>query len=146
MWSPNLRLVRYNFAVSSEISTRGMLYCLPNGPKFYTLELPWAENRPNISCIPLGPYEFVLNLKRNVIQFLEVPGREGIQIHTGNTLADTHGCILVGKNQREHAVYDSRLAFKELRNWIMEAKIRIGQIEIIKEPQCFSPIENSTPS
>jgi hypothetical protein len=67
---------------------------------FCTLELPWKENRRNISRIPAGEYEAIKYYspkhKRVVILLLDVPERTNIEIHPGNTIKDTTGCILVG--------------------------------------------------
>lgn len=66
-----------------------------------TLELPWKENKPRISRIPPGIYEAEKynspRFKRIVILLKGVPGRTSIEIHPGNTMNDTTGCILVGK-------------------------------------------------
>lgn len=64
-----------------------------------TLEDPWKNNNQGISCIPTGSYEFVPHSGekyKNVWRLLNVPGREAILIHQGNTHLDTRGCILVG--------------------------------------------------
>jgi hypothetical protein len=87
-----------------EGATRGTIY-FPDIGLFHTLEEPWKDNQPQISCIPVGRYEMVphgweKNSKRhikNVWQCLPVPGRKGILIHIGNTTLDIEGCILVGK-------------------------------------------------
>lgn len=67
-----------------------------------TLELPWLENRRNISCIPEGEYEvekLPARKGRNYVHFLvkDVPDRSAILIHTGNYNFDIRGCILPGK-------------------------------------------------
>lgn len=65
----------------------------------YTIELPWRDNRPNISCIPKGTYKVV---KRNSAKYgdhwhlQDVVDRSLILIHHGNWAKDTEGCILVG--------------------------------------------------
>ena len=64
-----------------------------------TLELPWKDNKKEISCIPAGTYQV---RKHNSPTFgrcfkvHDVPGRSEILIHKGNFNRDTHGCILVG--------------------------------------------------
>lgn len=66
----------------------------------YTLEDPWINNAPNISCIPEGQYFVKLlyspHFGRPYPHILGVPGRSGILIHSGNTDSDTQGCVLVG--------------------------------------------------
>lgn len=70
-----------------------------------TLELAWRDNMRGLSCIPVGEY-FVTrhtskknNLKLGGQVFLlhDVPDRDAIQIHIGNTVKDSRGCILVGR-------------------------------------------------
>lgn len=64
-----------------------------------TLELPWRNNQRNISCIPPGKYpaEKGFNSKGvEVIKINDVPGRDGIQIHPGNTYKNIKGCIIPG--------------------------------------------------
>ncbi|MCA1761303.1 MAG: DUF5675 family protein, partial [Bacteroidales bacterium] len=64
-----------------------------------TLELPWRENKRNISCIPTGTYDVLRNNSPKfgkTFHLQSVPGRSEILIHKGNYNKDTQGCILVG--------------------------------------------------
>jgi len=64
-----------------------------------SLELPWLDNRKNISCIPEGTYRAVkYNSPKHgeVILLKDVPGRSMIEIHTGNHTRQIKGCVLVG--------------------------------------------------
>lgn len=45
-----------------------------------------------------------------------VPGFDGVLIHTGNTAADSSGCILVGKNDKVGMVTKSKDYFLQLYN------------------------------
>lgn len=64
-----------------------------------TLEHPWRDNTRLVSCIPEGNYrwrKFSSDRHGMCFQIRNVPGRDSIQIHVGNSLSDTQGCILVG--------------------------------------------------
>lgn len=74
--------------------------------ELYTLEPPWNDNLPNVSCIPTGTYPIFLTTYRHntpdprddyaTYELRHVPGRQNIKFHRGNTIRDTHGCPLVG--------------------------------------------------
>ncbi|MDD5343445.1 MAG: DUF5675 family protein [Smithella sp.] len=62
-----------------------------------SLELPWLQNKQNISCIPGNrTYICKYNLEKNRFEILNVPDRTDVQIHIGNQLSEIKGCILVG--------------------------------------------------
>lgn len=69
-------------------------------PLCVTLEKPYVNNQNNISCSPAGTYQVKKHNGahfQNVWELVDVKNRQGILIHNGNTLADTEGCILVGR-------------------------------------------------
>lgn len=65
-----------------------------------TLELPWLNNQDNISCIPCGQYKvryrFSTSHGKALYWIDDVPDRDAIEMHIGNTVADTQGCVLLG--------------------------------------------------
>ena len=81
-------------------ATRGVLIIAPTVRPLITLEEPWKNNLPNISCIPEGKYDldwtFSPHLQTMTYEVKNVKGRKGIRIHTGNTTKDIEGCILLG--------------------------------------------------
>ncbi len=109
----NLLIIRDTF---TENSTIGKLFI--DGESFCdTLELAWKNNVRNISCIPAGEYKVRLRLPResatrDYVHLLvkDVPDRDYILFHRGNTSKDTSGCILVGNGREQDAVKNSRLA------------------------------------
>ena len=109
----NLLLIRDTF---TEESTIGELFL--NGERICdTLENPYLDNQRNISCIPEGVYPVRLRLPResatrDYLHLLvqEVPNRDWILFHRGNTAKDTSGCILVGLGSQQDFVSNSVLA------------------------------------
>jgi len=86
----------------------------------YALELPWQGNAPLISSIPEGTYGGILRYDHPDkwrIELTGVPGRNNVQIHTGNIPDDSEGCILVGLKLGADlcSVIDSKKAYEALR-------------------------------
>lgn len=82
-----------------------------------TFELPYLDNEPFKSSIPVGTYKCKVKYskaKGRVIQVLNVPNRDDILIHVGNTAEDTQGCILVGTQHSDNGVLKSRFAMGQL--------------------------------
>lgn len=91
----------------------------------YTGELPWRQNKPNISRIPQGKY--VVRVRNSpkygqVYHITDVRGRSYILFHQGNFCGDrslgfrtnVQGCILLGRRRGklygQKAVLSSRPA------------------------------------
>tara|TARA_R110002153_G_scaffold7648_3_gene34196 strand:- start:1636 stop:2046 length:411 start_codon:yes stop_codon:yes gene_type:complete len=118
----NLLLIRDTF---TKESTLGELYL--NGERMCdTLELPWKNNERRISCIPEGEYKVRLrtareSATRDYLHLLvqEVPNRDYILFHRGNTAKDTSGCILVGQGSQQDFVQNSTLAMDLLMKEII---------------------------
>ena len=81
------------------------------------------------TAIPAGRYEIAMNIVSpkysavkwykdlcdgKVPRLLNVPGFEGVLMHTGNTALDSYGCVLIGKNTVKGKITQSKDTFKEL--------------------------------
>ena len=74
-----------------------------DGFKFWTLELRDLDNQQSISCIPEGVYTYKYRespKNGRVLELINVEFRANIQIHAGNFVSNTKGCILVGDGLR----------------------------------------------
>ncbi|MEI7594502.1 MAG: DUF5675 family protein [Bacteroidota bacterium] len=88
----------------------------------------WGE-----TAIPYGSYKIIMMMspkfKKILPRLLNVKGFEGILIHPGNTAENTHGCLLVGKNNIIGKVTESTATFDKLMK-IIEKETNLT-IEII---------------
>jgi hypothetical protein len=123
-----IHLCRYE---STDHGTFGRIQI--DGKYFHTLELPWLNNKPNVSCIPIGTYDcetYPSSRFGTVYLVKGVPGRSGILIHQGNfggnklkgLKSNIEGCILLGKTRGiisgQKCVLNSRIAVKEFMDTI----------------------------
>lgn len=80
------------------------------------------------TAIPQGRYRiahtYSPKYKRNMPLVCDVPGFEGIRIHSGNSAKDTEGCLLFGKNDRVGWISNSRHYTDVLIKAIVEALAR----------------------
>ena len=71
-----------------------------------------------LTAIPTGAYKVIVNYSerfgKRMPLLLDVKGYAGVRIHSGNTPADTLGCILVGRNTAKGMVTESRMTFLRL--------------------------------
>lgn len=87
---------------STKKQTLGTLKAMNGDQVMYckTLELPWLDNKPNVSCIPKGVYQvkwtYSKLFKKYTYEVQDVPDRTGIRFHPGNTYKDILGCLLLG--------------------------------------------------
>lgn len=87
---------------------------------------------PAQTAIPRGVYPVVVNMsprfKKRLPLLVDVPCFTGVRIHSGNTEADTEGCILVGTARGSDRVLNSRKAFAALMERIEAAYAREEEI------------------
>jgi hypothetical protein len=116
------RKVFTNESSIGELQVNGTFEC-------YTLEDPVRpEKIAKVTAIPKGRYQVDLTHSKRfnclMPEVMNVVGFGGIRIHTGNTAADTEGCILVGQNTAVNRIGGSRLAYNALFQKIQQAKKR----------------------
>jgi len=106
------RLHKTNNSTIGELTVDGLFQC-------YTLEDIEREVKiKSETAIPKGTYKVIINhsnrFKRLLPLLIDVPGFEGIRIHSGNSNHDTEGCILVGETRSKDFIGKSRKAFDKL--------------------------------
>jgi len=110
----------------SLLCTMGVLLDTQTGlPLMVTLELPDLDNQQRISCAKPGIYRVVpysSEKYKSAFHIQDVPGRSKILIHTGNTVSDIKGCVLVGANYGTYkgkpAVLSSRASLSILKEYV----------------------------
>lgn len=95
------------------------------------------ENKvQNQTCIPRGTYNVTITMsnrfKRRMPLIENVPGFQGVRIHSGNTVEDTEGCLLVGLKDdlRPDVVLMSRVTFGGVFSRIDAALERGEKVEL----------------
>ena len=103
----NTRLVTLTRERGTSKQTTGSLVA-QNGQSTFTcktLELPWMNNKQNISCIPTGEYKVKWAFSPRFLKYMyhvqNVKGRSGIRFHVGNYYTDIQGCILLGNGFKD---------------------------------------------
>jgi len=98
---------------------------------WFSCEPIWINNEENVSCIPEGKYIVKLidhPRRKKVWEIQDVPDRTEIYFHVGNTIANTTGCVLLGKGlnySREGklwSIYPSGKAMKEFMEYMGDDK------------------------
>lgn len=121
-------VILYRFKTSNQ-GTIGLWLDPLLDTTIYSLELPWYNNRNNISCIPHGKYicEIVKSPKFGKVYHIKnVPSRQHILIHPANLAGATsfgykthlQGCIALGlkygKLYKQDAIFSSKPAINKL--------------------------------
>ena len=114
-----MKLVR---SPSDSSGTFGVLYNDNMKVLCFTVELPWLDNHPQTSCIPIGYYnveKYNSPKHGDVWQIMNVPNRSNIEIHPANLASELLGCIgvgdTIGKIEGMPAVLNSQKTFKLLK-------------------------------
>lgn len=92
----------------------------------HTLEDEELQKKiPGVTAIAMGKYRCVITFsprfKRMLILLVNVPIFEGVRIHSGNTAANTEGCILVGRFVRPGFIGSSRDTYALLHKKVAAA-------------------------
>jgi hypothetical protein len=125
-----LTITRDPYPADPEAPTMGVMTADGLKGPIYSLEDPWKENAPDVSCIPEGEYPLAYTMskrfKHETPEIQKVPGRSGIRIHGGNTEADTLGCPLVGtiRNPDGMSIRNCAPAKVEVDRWLIAALAR----------------------
>jgi len=73
---------------------------------WWTIERPWLDNQPFVSCIPCGEYEMVrVNSPKfgpDTWEIADVPDRAHVLFHVGNYAHNFEGCIGLGRGIFAH--------------------------------------------
>lgn len=107
---------------------------------WFTGELPWQNNRSNLSCVPKGLYfcswTYSQRFKRMMYLINNVPSRSGIRIHSANLMGDDtkgwkrqlNGCLSLGE----------RLGTIEGQKALLLSKPAVRRFEEVMEGKSFT--------
>lgn len=72
----------------------------PGGKEYDCVELPYVDNKRNVSSIKAGKYLVVWTWSptfgRHMYLICGVPDRSGVRIHSGHDVDNTLGCLILG--------------------------------------------------
>lgn len=112
------------FSDTIEDAVRNLPAACPDTPKGRSCKC--KEKVYARTAIPAGTYkvtmEYSPRFKRELPYLHDVPHFIGILIHSGNTDADSAGCIIVGRNTVKGKVLESRATLDKLIARIEEEK------------------------
>ena len=94
-----------------------------------------ARKVKGATAIPTGTYRIDMQTRsprfgRVLPRLVSVKGYAGVLIHSGNTAADTEGCILVGENREQGKVLNSRATLESLLVFLRAAQAEGEEIEL----------------
>lgn len=133
----NVLLIRYETGVQGTFS---VLVAPEIDFGCHVLELPWRDNRRNISCVPAGEYDCIVYKSKKygrVFQVTDVKDRSYILMHAGNWAgdvtkklrSDSMGCLLFGKVRgyllKQKAVLNSRITMRKFMSLMTEDKFKL---------------------
>jgi len=86
-----------------------------------SVERPWLNNRPSVSCIPCGTYPLMLDRYHQggyeAYEITTVPDRARILVHIANVPTDVEGCVGLGNGpgwiKDQWGATESATTFKE---------------------------------
>lgn len=126
------RLREINNATIGMLFVDGIYFCDTLEDKIRTLKIKYE------TCIPEGDYQLTINysnrFKKRMPLILDVPNFTGIRIHSGNTIQNTAGCILLGNAGLKDFLFESQVTFD---NFFKKLDIAL------KTEKCFIDIYNS---
>lgn len=94
-----------------------------------------ARKVKGATAIPIGTYRIDMQTRsprfgRVLPRLVSVKGYAGVLIHSGNTAADTEGCILVGENRERGKVLNSGATLERLLVFLRAAQAEGEEIEL----------------
>jgi len=118
----NITLKRF---ISTDYGTFGVMTV--DDKKFYTVEKPWQNNTPEISCVPDGNYTLtphssakygsvlcLVDKLKGITHFKEPDSKRfACLIHVANYEKDVLGCIGLGEKYLGHMVTSSKKSIEE---------------------------------
>ena len=88
-----------------------------------------------VTAIPSGTYDLIINqspkFKRMLPRILNIKGFDGVLMHRGNSADHSLGCILIGYQKGDNAIFESTKAENDLVNLLLLHREEKHTIEIV---------------
>lgn len=121
--------------------TIGFAFVFENGKKLFEmalLELPFRNNKRNVSCVPVGEYHLVLEYSPKFQMMLweakGIPGRSECKFHAANYVHQLNGCFAPGAYHTDlngdglpdvSGSYQTLMKFHDVMGRDVKAKLKI---------------------
>lgn len=135
---------------TGDTGTFGRLDLYRDGVKVFecqTAELPWRDNRRNVSCIKPGRYicEMRGSSFGRVYELKRVEGRSNVLIHYGNWagdeslgyVSDVEGCILVGQVRTDIEYRDEETGRSGIQLGVTSSRKTLNRFHLATLGECL---------